>query len=182
VEDPGPSIITDMSLAEEQERELNAMPAKEAFAIWSLDKCLKDAKSAWTSVRNDINLKDNDDLDTLSVGEGYWDANNPPLNLPVAMDPAFLKEWVEDYKNDQAFRSIWANKEYLAENWKGNRHFLRDKKGLLFFLDDSYQPRLCMPKKRCYFLLREAHENPLESAHMSAEHLWQILSQKFYWK
>ena len=85
-------------------------------------------------------MENKDNLDELSVGKGYWDISNPAPNLHVAMDPTFLQEWVADYGDDQAFGLIWADKEHLAENWKGNGHFLRDERGLLFFLDDGYQP------------------------------------------
>ena len=98
------------------------------------------------------------------------------------MDPEFLNEWVADYESDQSFGGIWADKACLMENWKGNGCFLRDERGLLFFLDENYQPRLCVPKTRRNFLLKEVHESPFESAHMGAERLWQNLSQKFYWK
>ena len=113
-EDPEPSIITDSTLAEEQERQLKAEPAKEAFMIWSVDECLEGVKSAWTSTRKTNDLEDKDDLDELPVSEGYWDSNNPAPNLHVAMDDAFLQEWVTDYETDQAFRTIWADKERLV--------------------------------------------------------------------
>jgi hypothetical protein len=182
VEDPEPSIVTDSSLAEEQERQLRSAPAKEAFIAWSIDECFEGVKSAWATTKNTSESELKEDLDTLPVGEDYWDQNNPTPNLHVSMDPDFLKDWVEDYEDDQAFGRIWADKERLAENRKANSRFLRDERGLLFFLDESYQPRLCVPKKRRNFILREAHKSPLESAHAGAERLWQNLSQKFYWK
>jgi len=80
------------------------------------------------------------------------------------MDPDFLKEWVTDYEGDLSFGKIWVDKEWLAENWKLNSWFLRDKRGLLFFLNEGYQPRLYIPKKQCNLILREAHESPLISA------------------
>jgi len=182
VEDSGPSIITDSSLMEEQEWQLRSAPAKEAFTTWCVDECLEGTKSAWATVKDNITSDSKEDLDTLPVGEDYWDQSNPAPNLHVSMHPDFLTEWVADYENDQSFGKIWADKERLAENWKPNSRFLRDERGLLFFLDESYQPRLCVPKRRRNFILREAHENPLESAHASAERLWQNLSSKFYWK
>lgn len=177
-----PSLVTDSTLAEEQENQMNAAPAKEAFVIWSVDECLEGIKSAWASTKEDPNPDDRTDLDTLPVGEDYWDATNPTPNLHVAMDQKFLSEWVTDYENDRSFREIYTDKTRLEENWKGNGRFLRDERGLLFFLDENYQPRLCVPEKRRNFLLKEAHENPFESAHAGAERLWQNLSQKFYWK
>ena len=181
LEDKEPSIVTDSSLAEEQERQFNAAPAKEAFIVWSVDECLEGVKSAWATTGKE-DADERPDLDTLPVSKGYWDAANPTPNLHVSMDPEFLKEWVADYVSDQSFGEIWADEARLAENWKGNGRFLRDERGLLFFLDEGYQPRLCVPKKRRNFLLKESHESPFESAHAGAERLWQNLSQKFYWK
>ena len=63
-----------------------------------------------------------------------------------------------------------------------NTHYLKDERGLLYFVDPDYQPRLCVPKSKRNFVLREAHENPMESSHVGLEHLWQQLSQKFYRK
>lgn len=124
-------------------------------------------KSAWVSARDKESTNEGADLDTLPVGEDYWEATNPTPNLHVSMDPEFLNEWVADYESDQSFGGIWANKARLTENWKGNGRFLRDERGLLFFLDENYQPRLCVPKTRRNFLLKEAHESPFESAHVA---------------
>ena len=182
IEDSELSIVTDSSLTEEQEHQLRSTPVREAFTAWCVDKCLKGVKSAWTSVKNDKASEAKEDLDTLLVGENYWDQSNPAPNLHVSMDLEFLREWVTNYEDNPSFGKIWADKEQLAENWKPNSQFLRDEKGLLFFLDEGYQPRLCVPTKRCNLILREVHESPLESAHVSAECLWQTLSLRFYWK
>ena len=63
-----------------------------------------------------------------------------------------------------------------------NRRFVKDEKGLLYFIDPDYQPRLCVPKSQQNFILKEAHKNPMESSHAGPERLWQQLSQKFYWR
>ena len=147
--DPEPSIITDSSLAEEQERQLRSMPAQEAFMAWSIDECFEGVKSAWTTAKDVSASELKEDLDTLPVGEDYWAQNNPAPNLHVSMDPNFLKEWVADYEDDQAFGKIWADKERLTENWKPNSRFLRDERSLLFFLDESYQLRRCTSSYHC---------------------------------
>ena len=195
VSDSSPSIVTDATLAEAQERALTYSTAREAFLAWSIDECLEGVQSAWPMSKL-INLGEslpqpeglvedddsNEDLDTLAVGEEYWEAINPAPNIHVEMDPTFMTDWVEGYKIDPAFRSIWKDKERKVQNWKNKGRFLRDERGLLFFLDEGYQPRLCVPRSQRNFVLREAHENPLESAHAGPERLWQNLSQKFYWK
>lgn len=182
VSDSSPSIVTDATLAEAQERALTYSTAREAFLAWSIDECLEGVQSAWPMSKL-INLGEslpqpeglvedddsNEDLDTLAVGEEYWEAINPAPNIHVEMDPTFMTDWVEGYKIDPAFRSIWKDKERKVQNWKNKGRFLRDKRGLLFFLDEGYQPRLCIQQSQRNFVLREAHENPLESAHAGPE-------------
>ena len=197
--DSSPSIVTDSTLAQEQERMLTYSTAREAFLAWSIDECLEGVQSVWPTDKSansgetipqsnksqpeDAEESDpNDELDTLDVADEYWDASNPAPNIHVEMDPAFVADWVKGYESDPTFRSIWNDKGREERNWKNNGRFLKDERGLLFFLDENYQPRLCVPRSQRNFVLREAHENPLESAHAGTERLWQNLSQKFYWK
>lgn len=39
-----------------------------------------------------------------------------------------------------------------------------------------------VPSGQRNFILKEAHKNPLESAHAGPERLWQSMSPRFYWK
>ena len=172
------TIRTDFSLAEKQEKLADMAPARTAFAIWSLEECLEGQKSAWYSV----NEVPGETLDELEPSVEYWDARNPPPNLHIAIDESFIEEWIEGYKSDQAFSSIWADENRELRNWKANGRFIKDERGLLYFVDPDYQPRLCVPRSQRNFVLREAHENPMESSHAGPERLWQQLSQKFYWK
>ena len=55
-------------------------------------------------------------------------------------------------------------------------------KGLLFFRDADYQPRLCVPLSQRRLIMEEAHEQAYDGAHQGLEKLWQKLSNKFYWK
>ena len=57
-----------------------------------------------------------------------------------------------------------------------------DNDGMIFFSNKNDQPRLCIPNGLQNFILQEAHESPLKSAHAGPEHLWQSLSLGFYWK
>jgi len=172
------TIKPDFSLAEKQEKQAEMAPARTAFTIWSLEECLEGHKSAW-SLSADTG---DETLDELEPSVEYWDSRNPPPNLHIAIDELFIKEWIEGYKTDQAFSSIWADEKRELQNWKANGRFIKDERGLLYFMDPDYQPRLCVPKSHRKFILREAHENPMESSHAGPEHLWQQLSQKFYWK
>ena len=92
------------------------------------------------------------------------------------------KEWRETYLNDPAFKAIASDPKYSYENFTPGRRFFKDEDGMIFFSNEDYQPRLCIPKGQRNFVLTEAHENPLESAHAGPERLWQSLSTHFYWK
>ena len=178
--DDGPSIKTDSSLAEQQERQAESEPARTAFTIWTIDDCLEGRRSAWTLSTEQ--LEEDDSLEELEPSADYWNATHPAPNLHVAIDGAFLEEWIQGYKSDQAFRSIWESEVEDTSSGKTNRRFIKDERGLIYFIDPDYQPRLCVPKPQQNFVLKEAHENPMESSHAGPERLWQQLSQKFYWK
>lgn len=174
------TIKMDSDLAEKQEQQAELTPAQTAFAIWSLDDCLEGCRSAWPiSVEPQ---EDPDALDELEASTKYWNARNPPPNLHIAIDDKFLQDWVEGYQSDRYFGNIWRDVKREVQNWKANGRFIKDERGLLYFVDPDYQPRLCMPSSHRNFILREAHENPMESSHTGPERLWQQLSQKFYWK
>ena len=172
------TIKTDSSLAERQEQQAESAPARTAFTIWSLEECLEGHKSAWLSAADDQTGVPTE----MEPSVEYWDAKNPPPNLHIEIDDSFVQEWIEGYKADQAFSSIWKDEKREVQNWKASSRFIKDEKGLLYFVDLDYQPRLCVPKSHRNFILREAHENPMESSHSGPERLWQQLSQKFYWK
>ena len=178
--DDEPSITTDSTLAEQQERQAESAPARTAFTIWAIEDCLEERKSAWSSSSTPV--KEDDSLDELEPSTDYWDATNPTPNLHVAINDLVLEEWIQGYKEDQAFRSVWEIKTEEGPGFDINRRFVKDEKGLLYFIDPDYQPRLCVPKSQQNFVLKEAHENPMESSHAGPERLWQQLSQKFYWK
>ena len=103
-----PSITTDFSLAEKQEREAEKAPARTAFAIWSLEECLEGKVSAWAS---SATATDEVELDELKPSDDYWTATNPIPTLHIAIDDTTLKEWLDGYKSDEAFRTIWERKQ-----------------------------------------------------------------------
>ena len=118
--DTSPSIIMDSTLVEAQESTLSYSTARKAFIAWSVDECLEGIQSAWSSIKSANSGatvpssdepaeddSDEDELDTLPVGEEYWGASNPAPNLHVEMDPAFITEWVKDYETNPTFQSIW---------------------------------------------------------------------------
>ena len=174
------TITMDSDLAEKQERQAESMPARTAFAIWGLDDCLEGHQSVWSMSTE--SQGSSDALDKLEASTDYWNAQNPPPNLHVAVDNTFLEEWVKGYQMDRFFGPIWQDVSRQVQNWKANGRFIKDEWGLLYFIDPDYQPGLCVPSSLHSFILKEVHENPMESSHAGPERLWQQLSQKFYWK
>jgi len=107
LQDDAPSITTDFTLAEKQERQAETAPACTVFAIWSVEDCLEGRSSAWTTTAT---LSDGEKLDELEPSNEYWTATNPTPNLHVAIDEATLQEWINGYKEDEGFRTIWKQK------------------------------------------------------------------------
>ena len=127
-------------------------------------------------------LTDDDALDTLEPSIDYWNVTNPTPNLHVAVSDLFLEDWIQGYQTDPAFHSVLTNMVKDSINDKTNKRFMKDEKGLIYFIDPEYQPQLCVPRSQRNFVLKEVLESPLESGHAGPEQLWQQLSQKLYWK
>ena len=171
------------------------------FAAWSIEDCIEEPKEAMINVRSRnkqdnsagnevngapaINLTDNvdvEELDMLATSAEYWGAVNPPPTVQLAMSDEAKIEWRNSYQEDPMFKAIARDASYKEDNVAPGRRFFVDKDGMIFFAGEDYQPRLCVPAGQRNFVLREAHENPLESAHAGPERLWQSLSSRFYWK
>lgn len=127
-------------------------------------------------------LVENDELDALEATKEYWGATHRPPNLNIGMDAAYKKEFVADYQRDPWLKRIWNDKDIAEGRWKPGQRFFKNEEGLLFFRDADYQPRLCVPQAKVLEIMTEAHESPMESAHVSPERLWTKLSTKFYWR
>jgi hypothetical protein len=178
--DNEPTIKTDSDLAEKQQQQAESRPARTAFVIWSLDDCLEGHKSAWAMENR--TQHDSNALDELETSAGYRNAQNATPNLHIAIAEEFLKDWIKGYESDRSFGAIWNDVAHDSATGGPNHQFIKDERSLLYFIDPDYQPRLCIPSSLCNFVLREAHENPMESSHVGPERLWHQLSQKFYWK
>lgn len=198
-----PSIRAKETLDERQE----VIPAEKmaafafTFAAWSIEDCIDEPKEAMINVRSRnkqdnsagnevngapaINLTDNvdvEELDMLATSAEYWGAVNPPPTVQLAMSDEAKIEWRNSYQEDPMFKAIARDASYKEDNVAPGRRFFVDKDGMIFFAGEDYQPQLCVPAGQRNFVLREAHENPLESAYAGPERLWQSLSSRFYWK
>ena len=180
-----PSITAQGDLKSRQEDMLTGDPrVKSVFTAWSIEDCLENRAALHNEgMINDITSQEApDDLDTMETTAEYWGALNPPPNVHIHMDDGMKDEWAKGYESDPVLGKTWSDPASLIDNWKQGQRFFRTDDGLLFFRDEDFHPRLCVPSSHRNFVLSEAHENPLESSHVGPEKLWQTLSQKFYWK
>ena len=208
IETDEPAIRAKETLDERQE----VAPAQKmaafafTFAAWSIEDCLDEPKEVMINVRsrnkkiededtvpqglegdgdgnvNQENKAESDELDTLATSVEYWGAMNPPPTLHLSMSEEAKEEWRSSYQTDPMFKSIIKEASHSGDNVIPGRRFFVDKDGMIFFNSENYQPRLCVPAGQGNFVLKEAHENLLESAHAGPERLWQSLSSRFYWK
>lgn len=112
-----------------------------------------------------------------------WEALNPALPaLHIAINDSIRKTFIQGYKTDQQFQTVYVETLDAKDSRSLGKRFLQDEQGLLYFLNADFQPRLCIPKSEQSKIIAEAHESPLETAHMSAEQLWKNLTSKFYWR
>lgn len=178
------------------------------FAAWSIEDCLDEPKEAMINVRSrnkDVEIEDvvphvlnedgngnlsvdqgsqleSEELNTLATSTEYWGAMNPPPTVHLSMSEDAKEEWRKSYQTDPMFKTIINDAPHSDGNLIPGRRFFVDKDGMIFFNSENYQPRLCVPAEQRNFVLKEAHENLLESAHAGPERLWQSLSSRFYWK
>ncbi|KAI4294033.1 hypothetical protein K525DRAFT_151534, partial [Schizophyllum commune Loenen D] len=104
-------------------------------------------------------------LDELPNREAYKKVFERPPSVLVHLDPRRIDEFVKGYHDDPHLRGRYQEAQDRDGDWTPGRRFFRDEKGLLYFLDADYIPRLCVPESQRRRVLEEAHENPLETAH-----------------
>jgi len=119
-------LQNDFTLAEKQEHQAERTPACTAFTIWSFEECLEGRRSAWPT---SATTEEGEDLDELEPSKEYWSATNPTPNLHVAINETTLQEWINGYKTDKSFRSIWECKQHETADISANNRYLKDKKG-----------------------------------------------------
>jgi hypothetical protein len=110
-----------------------------------------------------------------------WVSERQLPYLHVQMSPELKADWIKLYSSDPSFKNKWASEDAEAKFWRPGRRYLRDKDGLLYFLDADHVPKLCVPSGQTVALMREAHESPLETAHASAERMWTKLRELYFW-
>ena len=104
-------------------------------------------------------------------------------NIYVRLGEDTLKRWVSGYQTSPTMKAIYNDpRTQVDAEWTPGYRYSKDENGLLYFLDADYHPRLCVPESFRSQLLMQAHEVASETAHCSAEKLWQKLTPKFYWR
>jgi len=68
----------------------------------------------------------------------------PPPNTHIQLDDDILQEWINGYKRDPHLSKIWDDPKMRVDNWVPGHRFFKDDRGLVFFRDADYQPRLCV--------------------------------------
>ncbi|EIM85169.1 uncharacterized protein STEHIDRAFT_21556, partial [Stereum hirsutum FP-91666 SS1] len=91
-------------------------------------------------------------------------------HILVHMGPDTLARYVKGYRLDPEYKSRYKElqKGENVATWDAGKRFYKDERGLLFFRDANFQPRLCVPISERGTLLAEAHESPFETAHAGA--------------
>lgn len=168
-----------------------AEPARRAtFIAYSIEDCIEGHASAFAVTRAKKSGKENQEEITKSAEKHgneeeetfvLWEASNPPPNIQVSLDAQLVQEFVNGYKQDEAFKNKWKEAPGRDKMSDPGLRFYKDDSDLLFFRDANYQPRLCVPKNTRNLVLREAHDQPYGGAHTGPERLWQNLSSRFYW-
>ena len=195
------SIRAKETLDERQEVPPAEKMAAFTFAAWSIEDCLDEPREALINVRSrnktlaeeetiertnaDAVSEDegeSEELDTLNTSAEYWGAVNPPPTITLAMSDEAKQQWKSSYLEDPMFRNIALSDSNKYDNLSSGKRFFVDSDGMIFFNNEDYQPRLCIPVGQQNSVLAEAHESPVESAHAGPERLWNSLSSRFYWK
>lgn len=165
-----------------------ADPARRAtFIAYTIEDCIEGQTSIFAVTRaqreDQPGAKESPAKPENMEEESFvlWEASNPPPNIQVSLDPQLIKEFVEGYQQDTAFRNKWKDAPEKSKVRDPGSRFYKDNTDLLFFRDADYQPQLCIPKNTRNLVLSEAHDQPFGGAHAGPERLWQNLSSRFYW-
>ncbi len=98
----------------------------------------------------------------------------------LEMSEKLRKEFGEGYKRDPQFAKISSLVSVSKNLSSPAERFFKDR-GLLYFQDADFIPRLCVPRSMKWDILQEAHEDPMVTAHLGPEQLWAKLAPQFYW-
>lgn len=124
-----------------------------------------------------------DDRDPYEI-QRQWEKENRPPHIHVVIEEEYLQSFRKGYAQDPEFKRYYQEleKDEGKDSWYPGQRFFKDDRGLLFFRNASFEPRLCVPKSERGTLLAQVHEAPYETAHAGPAKLWQVLAGRFYWK
>ena len=103
--------------------------------------------------------EDSEELDTLNTTAEYWGAVNPPPTINLSMSEEAKRQWKQSYLEDPIFKRIALDDASQYDKLGSGRRFFVDQEGMIFFNNEDYQPRLCVPVGQRNFVLMEAHEH-----------------------
>ncbi len=189
------ALEPDNDLIATQEHTLESLPAWKVKALWSMTDAFvietrNKKQSHDSSIGGEVegHVKEeepqNHEQQTLDqLSKDLWQVQNPALPaIHIMINKKMQWKFEQGYLQDSQFWTIYKETLKAEDSRSLGRKFLRDENSLLFFLNTDFQPRLCVPRSLTQEILTEAHESPLETAHMSSEQLWKKLTSKFYWR
>lgn len=132
--------------------------------------------------RYTITIKpDNSHLGT--EGEGsveYVTSRN--FNVVIALEDEERKKWIEAYDKDSFTRKIL--KELEGGKVQGiivQKRFRRRDDGMLMFMDNEGNTRMCVPRGMVAEILKEVHDGKTEAAHAGYHKTYNRISATYYW-
>ncbi|KZV59259.1 hypothetical protein PENSPDRAFT_540876, partial [Peniophora sp. CONT] len=88
-----------------------------------------------------------------------------PPGIFVHVRQDLLEQWVQDYQNDPIFKARWNAADTSQDSWSASQRYFKTDDGMMYFRDADFIPRLCVPLGQRGFILSQAHDSALETAH-----------------
>ena len=124
---------------------------KMGMSIFTLSDCLEEPVRAFSTAHiadTEHPLEAESDTDYIldNAKDAYEKASKPPGYIHTQMADDIRQKWIQGYKDDPSFHSVWDDKRSEVGAWEPGFRFFKDLDGLLYFRDANYHPRLCVPK------------------------------------
>ena len=101
--------------------------------------------------------------------------------LHVYANEDTLKQFLEGYQKDKAFKTLMICSQTEGFNEKKYHAYRIGINGLLYFEDADSKLRLCVPESEHQEILKETHDYAHESTHAGWERTLTAMRECFYW-
>jgi hypothetical protein len=102
-------------------------------------------------------------------------------HLLLSIEPELLRKFIEGYKSDAYFRNLYVEDMHSPNIVLTPSRFQKGSNGLLYFLDASWNLRLCVPRSMVPYILSLTHDSASESAHVGPRRFLARVKELFYW-